>query len=293
MTSNTSSSTHQTMMSSSTEASTSSRRWVYCARPGAILARSLVNAHCSRSSASAPSTRTVPRWDTSKTTASRRQARCSSSVPAGYATGISHPPKGTIRAPRARCTASSGLCSYPVTSGAITPLGGAAASVRRLGGARPVELADAVVEARLHPAEGQHVDQHALPGAVHHVDQLAAVADHHVAAADHQVRGGDVGAHVLAHVGERPADRLELDPGIEQALDHPQLEEVLVAVQPPAAAAGGVDQRRAHEVRPRPVVQLAIGDADDALRRVAGVAVLGHRALPCSGVDDTRVVTCV
>ena len=45
-------------------------------------------------------------------------------------------------------------------------------------------------------------------------------------------------AHVLAHVGERLAHRLQLDAGVEQALDHPQLEQVLVAVPPAAAAAG-------------------------------------------------------
>ncbi len=36
------SSTHHTMMSSTTEASSESSRWVYWARPGPILARSLV-----------------------------------------------------------------------------------------------------------------------------------------------------------------------------------------------------------------------------------------------------------
>ena len=54
MTSKRSSSTHHTMMSSSTEASSASSRWVYWARPGAILPRSLVSAACSRSRASGP-----------------------------------------------------------------------------------------------------------------------------------------------------------------------------------------------------------------------------------------------
>ena len=81
MTSNTSSATHHTMMSSSTEASDSSSRWVYWARPGAILPRSFVRAACSRSSEPGPSTRTVPRWLTSKATAAERQALCSAIVP--------------------------------------------------------------------------------------------------------------------------------------------------------------------------------------------------------------------
>ncbi len=99
---------HHTMMSSSTDASASSNRWVYCARPGAILPRSLVSVRCSWSWASAPSRRTVPRCDTSNTTASSRQARCSAIVPPRYSSGMSQPPNGTMRAPRLRWTESSG-----------------------------------------------------------------------------------------------------------------------------------------------------------------------------------------
>src|SRR5690606_34812847 len=44
-----------------------------------------------------------------------RQARCSASVPLGYCSGISHPPNGTILAPRARWTASSGEVRRVVT----------------------------------------------------------------------------------------------------------------------------------------------------------------------------------
>ena len=76
------SSTHHTMMSSSTDASSASSRCVYCVRPGAILRKSLVSARCRRSNAFAPVTRTVPRWLTSNATAFVRQARCSASVPA-------------------------------------------------------------------------------------------------------------------------------------------------------------------------------------------------------------------
>ena len=107
ITSNRSSSTHQTMMSSTTNPS-SSRRCVYWARPGWIRVRSLLNECCRCSKASAPRTRTVPRWLTSKATAEVRQARCSATVPDGYANGISQPPNGTILAPSSRCDAYSG-----------------------------------------------------------------------------------------------------------------------------------------------------------------------------------------
>ena len=103
-----SASTHHTMMSSTTCASCGSRRCVYCARPHSILRRSFVSSHCSSSNAPGPRHSTVPRWETSNTTARARHARCSSSTPA-YCRGMSQPPNGTMRAPRARCCASSGL----------------------------------------------------------------------------------------------------------------------------------------------------------------------------------------
>ena len=80
MTSNRSAATHQTMMSSATDPSSASR-WVYWARPGPIRRRSLVSIACSRSNPPGPSTRTVPKWLTSKATAAVRQARCSATVP--------------------------------------------------------------------------------------------------------------------------------------------------------------------------------------------------------------------
>ena len=108
ITSNTSSSTHHTMMSSRTDASLASSKCVYCARPGPIFKRSLVRTDCNLFSEPAPSTRTVPRCDTSNIAAEERHAACSANVPAAYASGISHPPKGTILAPSSRWTASSG-----------------------------------------------------------------------------------------------------------------------------------------------------------------------------------------
>ena len=99
---------HHTMRSSSTEASASSSRWVYWARPGAILARSLVSSAAGGRAPPWPSRCTVPRWETSNTTASRRQARCSAIVPVGYSSGMSHPPNGTMRAPRRRWTCVEG-----------------------------------------------------------------------------------------------------------------------------------------------------------------------------------------
>jgi hypothetical protein len=55
-----------------------------------------------------PSTRTVPRWLTSKATESVRQAMCSASVPAPYARGMSQPPNTTSLAPSVRWASSRG-----------------------------------------------------------------------------------------------------------------------------------------------------------------------------------------
>ena len=56
------------------------------------------------------------------------------------------------------------------------------------------------------------------------------------------MRRGDVGIDMLAQVIESPPNRLELDPGIEQALDHPQLEQVAIRVGAAAAAARRVGE---------------------------------------------------
>ena len=83
MTSKTSSSTHHTMMSSSTEPSSLVEQMGVLGPPGPDLAEVVGERAWSRSKAPAPSTRTVPRWLTSNATASVRHARCSAMVPVG------------------------------------------------------------------------------------------------------------------------------------------------------------------------------------------------------------------
>ena len=81
---------------------------MYWARPGWTRRRSLLRDCCRCPKASGPTTRTEPRWLTSKATAEWRHARCSATVPDGYASGISQPPKGTSFAPSATCASCSG-----------------------------------------------------------------------------------------------------------------------------------------------------------------------------------------
>ena len=82
MTSKTSSASHQTMMSSTTEPSASSSRWVYWARPGATLRRSLVSSRCRRVEgvgALDPDRAQVAHVEGHRRRS--RQARCSAIVP--------------------------------------------------------------------------------------------------------------------------------------------------------------------------------------------------------------------
>ena len=72
---------------------------------------------------------------------------------------------------------------------------------------------------------------------------------------------------------EDVAHGLELDAGVEQRLDDPQLEQVAVGVAAPAATPLRLLERRLDQVGPSPVVELAIRDPDD-LGRV-GTAVPG------------------
>ena len=101
------------------------------------------------------------------------------------------------------------------------------------------------------------------------VEQLAVVERQgHRGAVDHQVGRGDVVADEAAELGEDLPHHLQLDAGVEQLLHDAQLQQVGVGVEAPAPAAVGVGERRPDEVGAGPVVELAVGDADD-LRRAA------------------------
>src|SRR3954454_3325628 len=73
----------------------------YCAPPSGMRRTSLVNRRWRYSAACGPLVSISPMWETSKTPAPWRTARCSSRIPA-YCRGISQPANGTRRAPAAR-----------------------------------------------------------------------------------------------------------------------------------------------------------------------------------------------
>ena len=77
----------------------SSQQSVYCAWPGAILARSLLSVALTWSAAPVPVTIALPRWLTSKMPTASRTAVCSFTTPVGYSSGMLQPPNSANFAP--------------------------------------------------------------------------------------------------------------------------------------------------------------------------------------------------
>src|SRR3546814_14579470 len=132
---------------------------------------------------------------------------------------MSHPPKGTILAPRARWAASRGEVRR------VTPptlLGGCCDLGRRLGGVDGddltwSELDDGGLDLLHHAVEGEEV-QHALAlVAVHHVEQLAFVHEHDALPRYHELHGREVVVEV-AQVLDGLPDRLEAPRSIDERL---------------------------------------------------------------------------
>src|SRR5919108_1735441 len=88
----------------------------YCTWPTSSAATSLVVSRCSVASAPGPSISNSPMWLTSKQPTAARTVRCSSMMPR-YCTGISQPPKGTMRAPALTCAENSGVRFNEVSTG--------------------------------------------------------------------------------------------------------------------------------------------------------------------------------
>ena len=114
----------------------------------------------------------------------------------------------------------------------------------------------------------------------HRVDQRVVGAhEHGVRAVEHEARGGPVVAEVFAQVLDRGARGLELHARVEQVLDHLEAHEVAVRVAALRATPPRVGERRAHEVGARPVVELAVRDADELAHLRTAVAHLLRREL--------------
>ena len=70
---------------------------MFRSRPATLLDRTC----CKKASRSGPWISSRPMWDTSNRLQKCRVYRCSATIPVGYWTGISHPPKSTMEAPAA------------------------------------------------------------------------------------------------------------------------------------------------------------------------------------------------
>src|SRR5690348_17203059 len=105
---------------------------------------------------------------------------------------MSHPPKGTILAPRARWAASRGevrKVTPPNLPGGADRLGLGGGAV----GDDRAKLDDGSVDLLHHPAEGEQVEHALALVLVDHVDEVLAVAHEHDAVArDDELHGGEV-----------------------------------------------------------------------------------------------------
>ena len=148
------------------------------------------------------------------------------------------------------------------------------------------ELVDARVELLHEPRERDDV-QHALTLAHDVDDVLAGPHQHRAGAVEHERRRREVLAEVVAEVLDRLARGLEREPGIQQALDHLQRDQVPVRVAPLAPAAGRVDQGRPQQIGAGPVVELAVRDPHDLADLRSAVAVLLAGEFAAGGREDT------
>ena len=88
--------------------------------------------------------------------------------------------------------------------------------------------------------------------------------EHGPLAGDDEVRRREILADRLSEALDRPSGLTQVDPAVEELLDHLQLEQVPVRVQPLGTAASCLRQGRTAQAGPVPVVELAVRDADDA-----------------------------
>src|SRR5579862_6793274 len=144
---------------------------------------------------------------------------------------------------------------------------------------------------------GERDDVEDALAATQQVDDLFARAGKHRAlGTDDEICRREVPAR-FAHAFDRPACVLQVDSGVEEALDDLQLEDVAVRIEPLGPRPPRVDERGPQEAGARPVVELAVGDPDDLADSRAAVALTAlwqhHFALPrrpC-GADHRRVTT--
>jgi hypothetical protein len=102
---------------------------------------------------------------------------------------------------------------------------------------------------------------------------------------------GEVADAADPQVVDRDPDVVQRDPGVEQPLDDLEDQDVLERVQPLRAGAVGGADAGCDQLRPGPVVELAVGDAGDLARGRAAVAhqLVGQRLV---GEQLTLLASC-
>ncbi len=124
--------------------------------------------------------------------------------------------------------------------------------------------------------------EHALT-TLEQVDDLGVVVDHEDRRAVGHER--DVGGRTPPRTEfvDGQADALQGHAGVDEALHHAEAHDVVERVQALRPAALGLLHRRLHEVRARPVVQLAVRDAHDLAH--GGSAIALGRVVGCTDVE--------
>src|SRR6476661_8557464 len=123
-----------------------------------------------------------------------------------------------------------------------------------------------------HPSDGDAEDTLSTLDEVDDLVGGGALVDRGAVA--HEGDLGEVLDAALAEVADGHADLLEGDPGVEQALDDLEDEDVAETVETLGARSGGAAHRRLHESGAGPVVELAVGDAGGPAGRRAAVAAV-------------------
>ena len=115
----------------------------------------------------------------------------------------------------------------------------------------------------LHHAGQRHDVEHTLASRQQIDDLAVGAGEHRAAPGQHEVGRRQVRAQLLTQALDGPAGGLERHPGVEELLDHLELEHVRVRVDPPGATALCRRQRRLQQARAGPVIELPVRDSHE------------------------------
>src|SRR5215470_17961599 len=200
---------------------------------------------------------------------------------------------GTLRARASARSLGAPPGEFVMATGAVRAVQLLPGLVSRLGwelGERPVDLL---------PDPAERDPEHPLPARqqVHHLIGGGALVDADPVA--HESEPGQVLSAAVTQMGDRGADLLQRDAGVEQPLDDLEHQDVAEAVEPLRARPVRGPDAGLHQAGAGPVVELAVGDPGggaggrpavaDVLR--VGGEILAEQETLLAGALDRRAVT--